>query len=331
MPEIAAEIIRNDRVESRHRGYIAVVTANGSLLASLGNVQFRTYIRSAAKPFQIMPLLMSGAVEHFQFTDKELTVIMASHNSEPFHLERVKTILEKIGLTLEHLKCGSHSPLHKPTAKELLIQKEKLTALHNNCSGKHSGMLAFAVYKNWPTETYLNPEHPLQGQIKETISRFSEVLADEIHVGVDGCSAPVFFLPVKNMAMMYAKLAQGSIEAGDRVFNLMAANPEMIAGSDRFDTDLMKTLAGRALSKVGAEGVRCLGIRGNPPIGVALKIEDGSRRASAAVMLEVLAQLDLISQAELNKLSKYRKPVFKNHAGIETGWIQTKFEVRRHS
>ncbi|MCH7680674.1 asparaginase [candidate division KSB1 bacterium] len=327
MPEIVAEVIRNERVESRHRGYIAVATTNGSLLASLGEVQFRTYIRSAAKPFQIMPLLTSGAVEHFQFTDKELAVIMASHNSESFHLETVKSILKKISLTVEHLKCGSHLPLHKPTAKELLIQKERLTALHNNCSGKHSGMLALAVYKKWPLATYLNQEHPVQVEIKETISRFSEVPADEIHVGVDGCSAPVFFLPVKKMALMYAKLTEGNIEPGERVFNLMSANPEMIAGSDRFDTDLMEALAGRAVSKVGAEGVRCLGIRGSAPIGIAIKIDDGSGRASAAVMLEVLAQLDLISQAELDKLSKYRKPVFKNHAGIETGFINVNFKL----
>ena len=327
MPEIVAEVIRNERVESCHRGYIAVVTPDGSLLASSGDVQFRTYIRSAAKPFQIMPLLRSGAVEHFQFTDKELAVSMASHNSEPLHLETVKSILKKTGLTVEHLKCGSHPPLHKPTAKEFLIQKERLTALHNNCSGKHSGMLALAVYKNWPLETYLNPEHPVQVEIKDTISRFSGVSADKIHVGVDGCSAPVFFLPVKNMAMMYAKLTQGNLEPGERVFKLMSANPEMIAGSDRFDTDLMKALAGRAVSKVGAEGVRCLGIRGSAPIGIALKIDDGSGRASAAVMLEVLAQLALISQAELNKLSKYRKPVFRNHAGIETGFINVNFKL----
>ena len=327
MPEIVAEVIRNERVESRHRGDISVVTPDGSLSASLGDVQIRTYIRSSAKPFQIMPLFISGAVEHFQFTDKELAVIMASHNSEPFHLDAVKKILKKIGLTLEYLKCGSHPPLHQPTAEELLIQKEKFTALHNNCSGKHSGMLALAVHKKWPLETYLNHEHPVQVEIKETISRFSGVPTDEIHVGVDGCSAPVFFLPVKNMAMMYAKLAQGNIEPSERVFNLMSGNPEMIAGSDRFDTELMKTLSGRAVSKVGAEGVRCLGLRGSAPIGIALKIEDGSGRASAAVMLEVLAQLDLISQAELDKLSKYRKPVFKNHAGIETGFINVNFKL----
>ena len=129
------------------------------------------------------------------------------------------------------------------------------------------------------------------------------------------------------MALMYAKLAEGKIGPSERAFHLMSANPEMIAGSDRFDTDLMKTLSGRAVSKIGAEGIRCLGIRGNPPIGIALKIDDGSGRALAAVMLEVLAQLDLMSQAELNKLSKYRKPIFKNNAGIETGFINVNFKL----
>lgn len=327
LSEIVAEIIRNDRVESSHRGHIAVVTPDHNLIASLGDVQTQTYIRSAAKPFQIMPLVTSGAVEHFGFTDKELAVIMASHNGEPFHLKAVASILQKAGLSVEHLRCGSHPPLHNPTAKELLIQKEKLTALHNNCSGKHAGMLAFASYRNWPLESYLTPDHPIQVQIKEQVAQFSDLSTDEIGVGVDGCSAPVFFLPVQNMALMFAKLAEGALDPSVKVFDLMCANPEMIAGTDRFDTAFMNALGGRAVSKIGAEGIRCVGVRGIPPLGIALKIEDGSGRASAAIMLEVLRQLNLISPNELGALSKYRTPALTNHAGVETGRIRIRFNL----
>jgi L-asparaginase II len=298
------------------------------LVASLGDPACSTYIRSAAKPFQIMPLLLDDAAQNFEFTDKELAVIISSHNGEEIHVEAVRSILEKVGLSEENLKCGVHSPLHQPAAAKLLEQNEEPTALHNNCSGKHSGMLALASYHGWPLETYLEPNHPVQKRIKQKIAFFSGLDEKDIGVGVDGCSAPVFCLPIRNMALMFAKLAECKMDPAKRVFDLMASNPEMIAGRDRFDTDVMKVTAGRLISKVGAEGIRCLGVRGQPPLGIAIKIEDGSKRASPPVMLEVLSQLKLISQKEIRELSKYSKPVFYNHAGIETGWISAEFSLK---
>lgn len=327
MSEIVARVIRNNHVESIHRGHLAVVNADGDLIASLGDPDYSTYIRSAAKPFQILPLLIDEAVQHFKFTDKELAVMMSSHNGEEIHVKAVRTILEKIGLNEEYLKCGVHPPLYKAAEVELLKQKKKLTPIYNNCSGKHAGMLALASYHDWPLETYLDSNHPVQKRIKQKASLFSGLNGKEIGVGVDGCSAPAFYLPIRNMALMFAKLAEGRIAPVNRVFYLMSSYPEMIAGTDRFDTDLMKVMDGRMVSKVGAEGIRCLAVRADSPLGIALKIEDGNERVSPPVILEVLAQLNLISDKEIKGLSKYQKPVFVNHAGIETGWISAGFDL----
>lgn len=329
MSEIVAHVTRNGKVESVHRGHIAVVTPDGELVASFGDPDHPTYIRSAAKPFQVMPLLESGAVEHYGLTDPELAVVIASHNGEPAHVEAVKSIHKKVGLSETDLQCGMHPPMHKPTAEELLQHREPLTAFHNNCSGKHSGMLTVAKFKDWPLETYLQPEHPVQLAIKEKIAAFSGLTAEQIHVGVDGCSAPVFYLPVRNMALMYARLAAGELPLTRRVFDLMWQNAELIAGRDRFDTVLMQATQSKLISKIGAEGIRCLGVRGERPLGIALKIEDGSKRATEAVVLEILSQVDLISAEELEELAEYRTPVIENHRGIRTGEIRANFELLR--
>lgn len=297
------------------------------LIDSIGEPAARTYIRSAAKPFQIMPFLNDGLDEHFGLTDTEVAVIMASHNGEAVHIEAVQSILKKVGLSPEALKCAFHPPMHPSSAQEHALKNAPASPIYNNCSGKHSGMLALARFHNWPLDHYLDPEHPVQKRILEVISDFSGLPGTQIGVGVDGCSAPVFFLPIQNMAFMYAKLAEGKIAPTERICDLMAAHPEMIAGRDRFDTDVMRVMAGRVVSKVGAEGIRCIGIRGERPLGIALKIEDGSKRASEAVIMEVLVQLDLIATSELKQLAKYRRPVMVNHAGIETGWIEPNFQL----
>lgn len=328
MSEIVAKVSRNDWVESIHRGHIAVVEAGGNLVAFLGDPDYRTYIRSAAKPFQIMPLLNDEVDRYFKFTNKELTVMLASHNGEDIHVRAVENILKKIGLSADYLRCGFHPPLHEPSAVQFIKQNAQQSPIYNNCSGKHARMLAQAVFHGWPLENYLEFNHPVQVRIKKNIAAFSGLDEHEIHVGVDGCSAPTFALPIRNMALMYAKLAQGEIPPSKRIFELMAANPEMIAGTGRFDTDLMKVMAGRMIAKLGAEGIRCLAVRGEISLGIAIKIEDGCTRASAAVMLSVLEQLELITKEEIAKLSNYRIPVLKNHRGIETGQILAEFILK---
>ncbi|HEX9652230.1 MAG TPA: asparaginase [bacterium] len=327
MSEILAKIIRNERVESIHRGDIAVVDADGNLVASVGDPSHATYMRSAAKPVQIMPLLEDGVDQHFGLTDPELAVIMASHNGEDIHVHAVESILKKIGLNAGHLKCGFHPPMHAPAAAQHAKNNLPKSPLYNNCSGKHAGMLAVAKFHNWPLETYLAPNHPLQERIKERMAFFSGLPENEIGVGVDGCSAPVFFLPLKNMARIYANLAAGRTPTAFRVFEIKTAHPKMIAGSERFDTELMQAMAGRMVSKVGAEGIRCLAVQGERSLGIALKIADGSKRASEAVLIEALRQLGLISESELNALASFLQPTIANFAGIATGVIRAEFKL----
>lgn len=329
MSNVALRVYRSGRVESVHRAHIAVVNPQGKVIAQLGNPQQRAYIRSAAKPFQVMPLLLSGAAEHFGFTDPELAVMCASHNGEPAHVEMVTSILEKIGLSEDDLRCGAHLPLYEPLARRMMAAGDAPSAIHNNCSGKHAGMLAACVYHGWPAESYLDPRHPLQQQILKVVAQYAALPAKEIGVGVDGCSAPVFYLPIRNMALMYARLAEAREQAADRVFRAMSNYPELVAGTGRQDTELMQIGDGRLVSKVGAEGIRCVAVRDEEPWGVALKIEDGARRASGPVMLEVLQQLGLLDEAELDELAEYYHPELTNHAGLQVGSMSARFSLQQ--
>ncbi len=328
MTEIVAEVLRGGRVESRHRGVVAVVRPDGSPVTALGNAGLKTYMRSAAKPFQAMPLLESGAADAFGFTNKELAVIMASHNAEAFHLEAVREVMRKAGLSVADLRCGFHRPMHKESAEAHLKEGRERSPLFNNCSGKHAGMLAVARFNNWPLDSYLDFDHPLQQEILRKLASCAGLRADEIERGIDGCSAPVFFLPVKNMALAFARFASGEDTLASRAFAVMSEHPEMIAGSGRFDTDFMREMNGTAISKVGAEGVRCAAVRAPEPVGIALKIEDGSSRVSAAVLLEVLAGLGLISKNALQQLSEYHRPVLKNCAGLLVGEMGAVVDVK---
>lgn len=328
MSEILARVFRNGRVESLHRGHISVVDADGRLLAAAGDADLTTYIRSAAKPFQIMPLLSDGLREVFRFTSREIAVMISSHNGEEMHLEAVAAILKKIDLTPEHLQCGFHLPLHPPAAREVTAKGLPPSPLYNNCSGKHAAMLAQCRHHDWPLDTYLDPTHPVQERIRSTVEAFSGLSAEEVGIGVDGCNALVFYLPLKNMARMFARLAAGENLVAQEVFDIMVAHPEMIAGTGRFDTDLMRACGGKVASKVGAEGIRCVAIRGDRPMGVGLKIDDGGRRAAPPVMLEVLRQLDVVSDETLAGLPEYHYPLVKNHVGFRVGHIEAQVHLR---
>lgn len=328
MSDILAKVIRNGRIESIHRGHVAVVDAGGNLIAATGNPDLKTYIRSAAKPFQFMPVLEEKLDEAFNFTDKELAVMMASHNGEDFHINAVKSILKKIGLDATYLKCGYHPPFDKTNAEKIICENLERSPIYNNCSGKHAGMLSVAVKHDWSLNDYLNPKHPVQQFILNKVAQFSELPVDKISVGVDGCSAPVFYLPLRKMAYMYARLAKSKEPLAERIFQLMSQNAEMIAGTGRFDTQFMQLMNGRMISKVGAEGIRCVGVQKPRPLGIAIKVEDGNKRASHAVILETLAQLKLISEEEKVALKAFYKPRIKNHSGIETGFIKVQFKLK---
>src|ERR1041384_3789099 len=189
--ESLVEVKRGSITESRHRGYIVAVEPDGNIVASPGDPRYVTFLRSSAKPFQALPLLLTGAADHFGFTDREVALACASHNGEPIHTELAASMLKKIGLGPEALKCGVHEPYSVEAAQQLRERGETPTVLHNNCSGKHAGMLAVAVYLGAPTETYNKPEHPVQIEIAKTIAHFSGIAVEDLAVGIDGCAVPV--------------------------------------------------------------------------------------------------------------------------------------------
>jgi L-asparaginase II len=340
-PSALVEVTRGSLVESRHRGFIAVVDAAGAVIRSLGNIGTPTWFRSAAKPFQAIPIITSGAVAHYKFTPRELAVIIGSHSGEIAHLETVLSILNKIGEDESALKCGAHAPFDDASAKRLRAENREPRALHNNCSGKHAGMLAFAKHIGEPLENYLAPDHPIQKIIHSTLARFAGAPVNEIKIAVDGCGAPVFGLSVEAMARSYARLVRAEpagIEpelavAAGAVVSAMIEYPEMVGGTrGRLDTDLMLVAKGEIISKVGAEGTHLLGVKPNERypkgLGVAIKIEDGDvRRARDPVVIETLRQLGLLDDAQLAGLARYARSTILNHSKIEVGEVKTCFTL----
>ena len=335
------EVTRGAIVESRHRGSLAVVDATGNLIASLGDVVSPIYYRSAAKPFQALPIITSGAADHFKFTPRELAVIIGSHSGEPIHCETVAAILSKIGLDATALQCGTHPPFDDATARALRAEGKSPTVLNHNCSGKHSGMLALAQFLGAPIESYLAPLNPVQVQIRAMLARFTGIAPDEIVVATDGCSAPVFAVSLQAMARSYAQLAgwqQAHLDpsigaAVQRIVEAMTLHPEMVGGTHgRLDTDLMRVARGHIISKVGAEGVQLLGVLPEPRypngLGIAIKIEDGdSRRARDPVVIETLRQLGLLEADQLAALTRYARTTLRNYRQLEVGEVRPCFTL----
>jgi L-asparaginase II len=338
--ETLVEVTRGSLVESRHLGALAVVTANGDLLYSCGDPGLITYLRSSAKPMQSVALVESGAADAFGLTDRELAVISSSHSGEEMHTACVAGILRKLGLEPQHLACGLHAPLHQPAAQRLAAAGQPVTVLHNNCSGKHAGMLALARHLGAPTEGYFRPGHPVQQRILSTVAALAGLDPTEIVVGVDGCGVPVFGMPLRNAAWAFARLADpGGLPperaaAARRVVKAMQTYPEMVGGTERFDTDLMRQTAPRVFAKGGAEGYYALGVlplAGDWPdgVGMALKIADGDPlgRAHPVAVIEALRQLGVLTEEDLAALAKWRTGEARNHRGEVVGQVRPAFSL----
>jgi L-asparaginase II len=295
--------------ESRHVVHAAVVDGDGRLVAHAGEPELVTFWRSAAKPFQALPLLLDGAAERFDLTREQLALACASHSSEPQQVALVREFLRKIDCTEGDLMCGPHRPLSESVARDYETRGVRLTAAYSNCSGKHAGMLALAKHHGWPTEFYARLAHPVQQRCLAEVSRATDVPVDRVGVAVDGCGVACFALPLRNMALAYARL--GMRDAGfemrddasrishpaSRILEAMLHHPDLIAGQGRPCTDMMRAHPGRVVTKVGAEGVySALLVREG--LGVALKVEDGHGPASALAMAAVLAELGLVPQPE---------------------------------
>jgi len=330
------EVMRGGRVESEHCGAIAVVDAAGQLIAHVGDVRLVSYLRSSAKPFQLLPLIESGAADRFGFTDAELAIIAGSHSGEPRHVAAVQSILNKIGLSEDALQCGVHVPFNPDSAKALRAAGREPTVLYNNCSGKHAGMLAQAIDRGLSTADYLDPQHPVQVAIRQRLAELAELPIDQISVGVDGCTAPCFAMPLHASALAFAKLAEAGSkvqEAGlGRVAQVMMAYPEMVAGEGRLDTDLMRAAPQRVVSKGGAEGYHGLGVirSDGAALGIAIKIGDGDgKRGGHPVVIETLRQLGVLDEAALAALKDYHTWKITNHRGLEVGDVRASFNLMR--
>ena len=310
------------------------------MVAHLGSPHNVTYLRSSSKPHQALPLVASGAADHFGFTEKEIAIACASHNGETIHTETVARMLDKIGLDASALKCGVHEPYSAEAARELREKGLQPTVLHNNCSGKHTGMLALALHLNAPVETYDEASNPVQLNIVRSISQFSGVPVEDIAVGIDGCGVPTFGVSVRAMALMYARLVATPEDfdteirrASERIVSAMTAYPEMIGGrAERLDTVIMQAARGGVVSKVGAEGVYTAAVlpcqlwpRG---LGLAFKIEDGEdRRARPTVVIEALRQLGVLKNGALEAVKPYASFPITNRRGDTVGEVRASFEL----
>jgi L-asparaginase II len=336
---VVVKVTRGGTVESQHRGVIAAVTGSGAVAARLGNIDFVTFLRSSAKPFQALPVVAGGAMEHFGITDRELAVIIGSHNGQDIHTEAVSGLLAKIGLDASALKCGVHAPYDVETAQQL--GPSGATVLHNNCSGKHTGMLAAARFLGYELSSYDHSDHPLQQQILALVAKFAQMEPGAIARGEDGCGVPTFAVPVYRMATMYARLVcpneaewdRPMLAACDRVVKAMIEFPEMVGATrKRFDSDLMRVAQGRLIAKVGAEGVYTVGVLPNHHyplgLGLAVKIEDGDdRRVRAMVVIETLRQLEVLDEPDLEQLAQWRQRTLMNHRGDIVGHLYPAFQL----
>ncbi|HEV2705981.1 MAG TPA: asparaginase [Pyrinomonadaceae bacterium] len=334
------EVRRGEIVESLHRGHVAVVDGDGRLVASLGAPAQVAYLRSSSKPHQAIPFVTSGAAVRFGFDERELAIACGSHSGEPFHTETVAAMLRKLGLDEGALKCGAHEPYSEETARHLRERGEEPTQLHNNCSGKHAAMLAVALQLGAPVAEYDLPESPVQTAILRVIEQFTDMPAQEIAIGTDGCGVPSFGVPVRAMALAAARLVAPPQSWDDalraacqRIVAAMTAHPQMIEGTSEMDTEIMLRTGGRLASKVGAEGVYTASVlpcdewpRG---LGIALKLEDGDRkeRARPVAVIELLRQLGLLRADELEALSTFASETLRNHRGERVGEVRPAFEL----
>lgn len=314
MGEGRVVLTRGEVQESEHRVHAAVVSADGGLLHGLGDSDRIVHMRSAAKPFQALVVIQEGAADAAAMSDEEIAILCGSHGGEPEHLRIVRGLLERLGLGPADLACGPHAPMHEPTARRLVREGDEPTRLHNNCSGKHAGMLALAIHRGWSTDGYEGAEHPVQRRIASEIVRWSGVPETRLLEGVDGCGVVCFGLPLRSIARAGAALAVAAAEGEPgpaRVVSAMQDHPWMVAGTDRLCTELMRATEGRILAKVGAEGVYCAFLP-NRGLGVAIKVEDGARRAAEVSLVALLARLGLLDSRELQSLERWHPQILTN-------------------
>ncbi|GLS22794.1 asparaginase [Labrys miyagiensis] len=324
---VVAELLRGGLVESRHSGAVAVSDPEGRLVLALGDVERPVYPRSAVKAFQALPLLESGAADKLGLTDAEIALAVSSHGGEPRHVETAASMLARAGRDVGTLECGIHPPSYRKAAEALVRAGEKPSALHNNCSGKHAGFICLACAEARDPQGYIQASHPVMREIMGAVNEMSGATLSGDGVGIDGCSIPTQAAPLAGVARGFARFGTGAhlgperAKAAARIRKAAAADPFLVAGSKRFDTDIMALFGERVFVKTGAEGVFCASF---PELGygVALKCDDGGTRASELMMAGVIAKLLPLSEHEAEALKPFVAPVQRNWNGMEVGRLR---------
>jgi L-asparaginase II len=316
---VKVEVTRGDRVESVHTVAAAILGADGAEIVAAGDVAGPVFTRSAIKPFQALPLVEDGVVERFGLTGAELALCCASHGGEREHVDAARSILRKAGLDESALACGPHAPFHGPSARALEAAGAEPGRIHNNCSGKHAGMLALARAHGWPAEGYHAPGHPVQERVAAVLGEWMDVEPASLPRGVDGCGVVTFAVPLRAVALGFARLAAAPVgSAAARVLGAMGDHPHMVAGSGRLCTRLAEETGGSIVAKVGAEGVYTAALR-VPEWGLALKVLDGARRAAEVALVGLLDHLDVLSAVARRALGPDLRPVVRNTRGETVG------------
>jgi L-asparaginase II len=308
---------------------------SGRIRVSFGDYRHKAFLRSSAKPLQAVSVILSGAAEVYQLGERELALISGSHGGESFHVETVLSILAKAGLDQSALQCGIHPPLDASASRDLASSKQKPTALHHNCSGKHAGMLLTAKHLGLDIDNYLDPAHGVQQRIVELIASVSDLPVSKVHIGIDGCSAPVHAIPLKNAALAYARmintdhLGSDVASAFKTIANSMRSYPEMVAANqDRLCTELMRVGLDHELTvKAGAEGYYAAAWRDSESgegVGMALKIEDGAQRGRDPLVIKLLQLLGVLSDPLPERLEQFAERPLLNFAQIEVGDIRVR-------
>jgi len=336
---LIAKEYRGGIVDLLFNGHIAVADTDGNVLYQHGDPYRVTYARSSGKPIYAFSYLENGIMEKYDFTEKELAIFCASHNGEPFHTETVLGVLRKIGLDESYLQCGTHEPTSDLIRIKFREAGTKPGPINNNCSGKHSGMLATATIRNLSLNDYTDLSHPVQQAILQVIADLCDYPVSDIVIGIDGCGAPVHALPLNKFAQAYARMAKPETlgpareASARRITSAMTHYPEMVAGTGDFVTALMRAFGDRLFCKSGANGFFALGLFGKG-LGVTVKLDDGGAGIMPMVVLEALAQIGAITREEAKNLPGFKfgedtRQEMKNHRGDIVGWREPLFALKK--
>lgn len=324
------EITRGAVVESRHLGALAVVDSAGRLLASAGDPFYVTYLRSSAKPFQALPTVASGAFDRAGLEEEALALMCASHHGAEEHVALCQRILDASGLDIAALRCGVHWPIDEEASRRLAAAGLTPDERHNNCSGKHSGMLTLAAFWGCADQDYTDPVHPVQVAIMQRLAELASLPPQSIVVAPDNCTVPAFAMPMANAALAFARLVDPQAPAeARRIVAAMQTYPHLVSGHGAFDDLLMRAGAGALVAKGGAEGYQGIGIHtpDGRSLGLTLKMADGTARAKGPVIHAVLQGLGLVGDDVLAALELLRRPEVRNHRQIVVGEMRSVLDL----